>query len=185
MGFCNMKNFFLFPGILLVLLSGFAGFAKECRIGYLSVDLPVDYSKPAVTRYDSSAKLVVGSTPRENRSQSFISITEIYINKYPEKTKENLLKLYPENEIAPFLAKKKVQYDAFSTTEISTQKLGGFKFVKVVWGGNLRGSDVKMRGIYLVARDGDVIYELNYVDYDDYFDLCYKEAMNIFNTLSH
>lgn len=176
-----MKNFFL---LVLVFFFTVAAGAKECRVGYLAVNLTDSYPKPMVTRYDNSVKMIVGSTLRENRSQSFISIMETYINKYPEKSREELLKLDPEKELAPFLAKKKFNYDSFETTEVSTQKFAGYTFVKVVWSGLQKGSTVKMRGLYFVVRDGDIVYELNYVDYDDYFDLCAPEVISIFNSLS-
>ena len=181
-----MKRFFIVPGIVLLLFfSEISIYGKDCRIGTLVVNLSEDYPKPIIHRYDASAKLVVGSTLRENKSQSFISIAETDINKYPEKDRERLLKLYPETEIGPFLAAKKSIYNDFETTSVSTQKISGLKFMKVLWSGKQKGSDIKMRGIYLVARDRDVIYELNYVDYDDYFDFCSEEAMKIFSTLSH
>ncbi|OGV33525.1 MAG: hypothetical protein A2020_10530 [Lentisphaerae bacterium GWF2_45_14] len=172
-------------GIMSVLFfCGIPMYGKDCRVGVLFLELPESYPKPLVTRYDTSAKLVVGSTLRENESQSFISIMETYINKYPVESRERLLKLYPEKELGPFLAKKKSMYDDFQTLDVSTQKINKLEFVKLLWCGNQKVTGAKMRGIYLVVRDGDTILELNYVDYDDYFDLCSEEAMKIFRTLS-
>ncbi|MCK5706851.1 MAG: hypothetical protein KAI43_04300 [Candidatus Aureabacteria bacterium] len=178
-----MKKVFLLL-ITVCLLLFCASDAKADDFGSYKIDFPLSYSAPEIIDNSPTKLVLVMGQLRADGSQSSMLINEIDISKFPPERQANI----PEDPFKNFddyLGTIRQRYVNFKRSEVTKVDVNGVLFARATWTGTINHPEYgsfNMQGLVYIHRKGNMVYQINFMDYAQHANNSIEKAESAFKT---